>query len=326
MKSLLCLAAAAAALLLVPARAEDCGKLISYGSIPLTQIDGHSSEYVPVEIAGGPKLMLLDTGAYFTLMNSATVNELHLTPAPSTLRLYDVTGAKAAGFVTALFRIGNLRSGNIQFMLSPSSIDDFGDPRVAGVLGADILTNFDLSIDFGAHRIDLISPNHCEGQAVYWPERPIAVIPFKLQDRSAIILPVTLDGHEVKAQLDTGASTSTLEKGKAERSFDLVLGSADTPVASDLNGAKGLTTWKHRFKSLSLAGIEVANPEIRIIPDKMSERLNDWSTGTMLDRKANSVETPPMLLGMNVLEHLHIYIAYREKKLYITPAGQPVTK
>ena len=30
-----------------------------------------------------------------------------------------------------------------------------------------------------------------------------------------------------------------------------------------------------------------------------------------------------MLLGMNVLRHFHIYIAFKEKKLYITPAGVP---
>jgi hypothetical protein len=30
-----------------------------------------------------------------------------------------------------------------------------------------------------------------------------------------------------------------------------------------------------------------------------------------------------MLIGMNILRHLHIYIAYKEHKLYITPAGTP---
>jgi predicted aspartyl protease len=321
MKSHICLVAAAA-LLLIPAQAEDCGKLLSYGAVPMIEIAGESSEFVPVEIGGVPKLMLLDTGAYYTMMSSRTADELDL---KSTLAnpVYDVTGAKSDRLVTTSLKIGNLRGDGIQFMLSTSSLEDWGDPRVAGLLGASILVSYDISIDFGAHTLTLISPKHCEGQAVYWPERPIAIIPFKLWQGGQIILPVTLDGREVKALLDTGASTSTLEKGKAERTFDLVLGSADTPVSIDLNGTKGLTTWKHRFKLLSLAGIDVANPEIRIIPDKIGEKVNTFSTGTMLDKKANSIEEPPMLLGMDVLEHLHIYIAYREKKLYITPASTP---
>jgi hypothetical protein len=85
--------------------------------------------------------------------------------------------------------------------------------------------------------------------------------------------------------------------------------------------------WRHRFKSLSLAGLEVANPEVAIIPDKMSAKLNSWSTGTQMDKP--TFDKPPMLIGMNVLRHLHVYIAYKEKKLYITPAASapnpPVT-
>ena len=321
MKFHLCLAATTATLLFIPVHAEDCGKLISYGSIPLTRIEGDRREFVPVEIAGVPKLMMLDTGMPFTTMTSAAARELQLESTRTDVKLYDLTGAKADQFVSAPIKIGNMRGSKIGFMLSPSSLDDFGDPRVAGALGADILKNFDISIDFGAHTFTMLNQNHCEGQGVYWPERPLIVIPFKIQS-DRVVLPVTLDGHEVKAQLDTGASDSALEKGKAERSFDLVMGSADTPVAADLNGAKGLTTWKHRFKSLSLAAIEMTNPEIRIIPDKISEQINNWSTGTMLDQKAPSMEQPPMLLGVDVLRHLHIYIAYREKNLYITPAHE----
>jgi predicted aspartyl protease len=322
MKHRLCLVAAAAALLSVPAPAADCDKLVSYGSIPLTQIQGDRREFVPVEIAGVSKLMMLDTGMPFTTMTSAAAHELNLKPTRTDVKLYDLTGAKTDQFVSAPLKIGNTRSSNIEFMLSPSSRDDFGDPRVAGAIGADILNKLDISIDFGAHTFTMFNQNHCEGQVVYWPERPLLVVPFKLQDGWQIILPVTLDGKEVKAALNTGAGTSTLEKGKAERSFDVVAGSTDSPVANDLIGAKGLTTWRHRFKSLSFAGIEVMNPEIHIIPDMIGEKRNNWSTGTMVDQKAHSTEQPPILLGVDVLRHLHIYIAYREKNLYISPAHE----
>ena len=280
---------------------------------------------MPVEIAGVPKLMMRDTGAYATTLSAKAADELKLESSRSTdLEAFDVTGAKANRSVRASLKIGNLKGDNMFFMLGTQYLDDFGDPRVAGLLGASILAGYDLSIDFGARTLTLLSPNHCEGKVVYWPERPVAMIPFKLQNRNEIILTVTLDGKEVVAQLDTGASSSTLEKKKAARLFDIVPGSADTPVAGNLNGAEGVTTWKHRFKSLSLAGIEVANPEIKIIPDKISEKVNTWSTGSLLDARANgNRDEAPMLLGMNVLKDLHIYIAYKEKKLYITSSGKP---
>ena len=317
------MATAAAALLILPTQAEDCGPLTILSTIPLTHIDGLASDFVPVEIAGVPKLLVLDTGASFNVISNATVNELHLNTTPATIKLVDATGGVTDRLVSTKFKIGTMQGNDIQFMVSPSSQDDFGDSRVVGLLGASILSHYDVSIDFGAHTLALLNPNHCEGKVLYWPERPVAVIPFKFKNASQIILHVTLDGKDVVAQLDTGASGSTLERKKAERSFDVVVGSTDTPAVGNLNGAEGLTMWTHRFKSLSLAGLEVANPEFYIIPDKISEKLNSYATGSLLDQKANSTEEPLMLLGMNVLKQLRVYIAYKEKKLYISPASKP---
>ncbi len=317
------LAACVAAVLFVPAMAEDCGKLISYGNVPMTHLDGHNSEFIPVQINGVPKLMLLDTGAAMTMITHATAAELKLTSTRSDTHVYDVAGGNSSQFVSAPLQIGQLRGDAVKFMLGTPYLDGFGDPKIAGLLGADILSKFDLSIDYGTHTFTLLDQNHCDGQVVYWPERPIAVVPFKLVNRTAIILTVSLNGKELKAQLDTGAYRSTLEKSRAEGRFDLVLGSADTPALGNPNDKDALPVWRHRFQTLSLAGITVNDPEIDIIPDKMSDKINDWSTGSLLDRKANSGEVVPMLLGMNVLKHLHIYIAYREKNLYITPASTP---
>jgi hypothetical protein len=32
-----------------------------------------------------------------------------------------------------------------------------------------------------------------------------------------------------------------------------------------------------------------------------------------------------MLIGMDILRHLHLYIAYREQKLYVTLASAPAS-
>ena len=42
-----------------------------------------------------------------------------------------------------------------------------------------------------------------------------------------------------------------------------------------------------------------------------------------LIKERDPVSEANILLGMNILRHLHIYIAYQEHKLYITPAGKP---
>jgi hypothetical protein len=315
------IAVAAAALLSTPAWADDDCKLPlqSYGTVPLTMLSGQRSAFVPVEIAGVPKLMLLDTGASITMMKTAVVNELKLTPQGMEGATYDLTGGRSTVYVTAPMTLGGMSADKFVFVVGTPYLDQVGGRRAAGLLGANFLKNFDVSIDFAAQTFALLNQNHCDGKVVYWPERPIAVVPFELKG-DAIIVKVELDGHTFRAQLDTGAYNSTLERSRAEGNFDLKPGSEDTPAIGDMDG-KGMTVWKHRFQTLSLDGIAISNPEIEIIPDKISTKVNAWSTGSMLDRQYNGPVEVPMLLGMNVLRQLHVYIAYKERKLYITPVG-----
>jgi hypothetical protein len=41
----------------------------------------------------------------------------------------------------------------------------------------------------------------------------------------------------------------------------------------------------------------------------------------VLNDPYNHVQADRLIIGMDVLSRLHVYIAYREKRLYITPAG-----
>src|ERR1700744_2956847 len=48
-------------------------------------------------------------------------------------------------------------------------------PRVArvdgaGVLGADLLSHFDVDFDFGANKLNLFQPSSCGDRAVYWSD------------------------------------------------------------------------------------------------------------------------------------------------------------
>jgi hypothetical protein len=102
------------------------------------------------------------------------------------------------------------------------------------------------------------------------------------------------------------------------------MGSADTPYSGDLFGKPGVSIYKHRFKSLDFDGIAVGNLEVTILPDLLKDKYQQGpALGTRLGDSSQTSDYTDMLIGMNVLRHLHIYIAYKEKKLYITPAGAP---
>jgi hypothetical protein len=78
------------------------------------------------------------------------------------------------------------------------------------------------------------------------------------------------------------------------------------------------------FHTLSLGGITVSNPHVVIYPDLVGKNDHDnWTvTGSLTVRNDDGMQNE-FIVGMDVLSHLHLYIAYGEKKLYITPPDQP---
>lgn len=373
-------AAAVMGFLSTPALADNC-TLISYGTIALTQIPGDSREYIPVEIAGVPRLLLLDTGSERTVITKAAVKELHLEEGWNETAFYDLNGGKASHLTRTTLKLGILKGDHITFwMYSADEPFHFTDPRVAGVLGYDILMKFDVSIDFGAHTLTLLSPNHCAGQVVYWPERPVVANGFRFKkvtpqihmfdpplDQVLFTFPTELDGLPIRAMPNSGVEMSAIEHRRAKTKYELELGSTDTPIVAkpssvhllgyevgtvDPTTVPGLTkkpeekladgkvqlsaapaeapakenrhaTYSHNFKTLTFGGITVNDPEIYIIPDVEIHHDLEWTTGNMLDAFAHAAEKHESLirLGMNVLKHLRVYVAYQERMIYISPSS-----
>jgi hypothetical protein len=82
--------------------------------------------------------------------------------------------------------------------------------------------------------------------------------------------------------------------------------------------------YRHAFKSLSFEGLTISNPSLDIIPDLQRGQMErPPATGTRMPDSSVEQKLPDLLIGMDVLRHLHLYIAYKEQKLYITPESAP---
>ena len=277
-------------------------------------------------IQGKSKLMLLDTGGAITELTSRAVDELGLSRRRGDFQIYGVSGNYTDKFTEASFVLGHLSAPKEILVIAPEG-ETFGNSeQVAGLLASDILKNFDVSVDFGANKFSLLSPDHCAGKVVYWKASAVAVVPMLVLASAHIVVPVKLDGQPITAILDTGAPYSTLKLPAAESEFGLKPGSDDTPRLGSLQGLPSAITYSHQFKSLEFEGIGVNNLTVEIIPDRIGDIISNATTaptGTRIpDRKLGEAK-PVMLIGMDVLRHLHLYIAYKEEKLYITPAGEP---
>ncbi|GAA0536770.1 putative aspartyl protease [Rhizomicrobium palustre] len=311
-----------AALCFSAAEAEDCKPLKMLASIPLKTNDDLTRLYVPVEIAGKPTHMILDTGASSTVITKKIADDdgLLLTDAP--IKLYGLTGRYTDKKATAPLKLGRIAFDNVQFMVDPQEWDS---ADVAGLLGANVLSLFDVSIDPANKKLDILSQEHCPHNVIYWPAAGYSEIPIERMDGHALTIEVKLDGKPILAQIDTGAPNSTIFINTAVKNYGVKPGDAETPKHGILNGDENLTTYSHTFKTLDFDGVAVNNPQLRLIPDKISEPLTYIPTGSRIGQKLDGAK-PEMLIGMNILRHMHLYIAYKENAIYFTPASPPPAK
>lgn len=292
--SLIAMSLAAALFASGAARAdeENC-KLGRYASLPIT-IDESGGVTVPIKVEDQVQNMLVDTGGAFSMLTESAAARLKLFRMAIPLAWMEMFGGrKLDHYVTAhSMEIAGAHVHDRDFVLIP---DDALPPGVDGILAPDILQVFDVDFDFAASKLNLFSQEHCEGKVVYWTHDPHAQIPFKLDDDRHIKIDLQLDGKDVSTILDTGSDLSLLSLETAE----------------DLFGFDEATLKKNKyhypFKTLTLQGVIVNNPDILLVPDDKSKIMGD-------------IGQPKMILGMGILRQLHLYIAYREHNIYVTAA------
>jgi predicted aspartyl protease len=290
------------------ARAADCHLKI-VNTVPIQLSENGKRVFVSVIINGTEKKFLLDTGGLMTQISPEAAEELKLPIVDSSIKLLDLYGnASTKAARVDSFALGRLGDRNTSLPISTFH----GEGSVAGLFAADYMGEYDTELDFTGGKMNYFSQDHCPGKVVYWPATAIAAVPMRFADHH-LILNVMLDDHPFRAIIDTGAPNTTLTMEEAKRVFDLAGEDADK-------------RFEHVFQKLSFEGLEVGNPHITIIPDKIGSKdpNNGYATGTRV-RMADDSDSPrpAMLIGMNILSKLHLYIAFSENKVYITPASSP---
>jgi hypothetical protein len=165
-----------------------------------------------------------------------------------------------------------------------------------------VFGEYDLDFDFAKATMHLFAPHRCPGRAVYWTqdESLVAKLPIDFHG-SDIRIPVEIEGHKIRAVLDTGANTTVMDLETFMPLFGLTPTSPGVEVVHDTRDP--YPEYVYTFKAINLQGVTVNNARVFFISQKFSHSP-DYD----------------MLLGTNILTHLHLYIAYKEKMLFATAA------
>jgi predicted aspartyl protease len=255
--------------------------------------------------------LMVDTGAFFSMISAAMAQELKLRigPAPHGLTVRGVGGSTVPSVATAkVFTIANVDIPNVQFLVGGSEAGGGS----SGLLGQNFLVNWNVEYDLAKGAIRLFRDTDCSKQFLaYWAiqdHQPYTVTPIErvTPQYPHAIGHAFINGEKISVLFDSGAFQSVLSLKAAARAGIKV----DSPGVID----GGLTTGVGRnmvrsyiapFSSFKFAdGEEIKNARLRVA---------DLDIGIA-----------DMLIGADFFLSHRIFIANTQDKLYFTYNGGPV--
>ncbi len=266
-------------------------QLQAVADLPAT-LDGNRLE-VAGHVDGAETRFLIDTGAEATVLTTATVGALQLPRSQrSATQLTGIGGAVSNADVFAVLDLG---TASFQRRLAVANI-----PALGGIIGGDILSDYDLELDLPGHRVRLWHARGCHAADLPWTG-PRATVPMEVTGGERLRVPVTIDGQPVEALLDSGAGRTLLQLDTAERLGLTAANGASDPV-SFARGVDGgvVQVHAHRFGTLTVGEDRLNAPWIGVAAFQM--------TGGQ------------MLLGVDYLRTRRVWVSYRTGQLYVQVA------
>ena len=306
----------------MPAQAQQCGNLTRAFSLDLTPGPGGALYGVPIAVNGVTKQFLLNTGQWASRLSRDTATELKLPTRQINGRMLAADGTTVnASMVLADLEIGPVKAPQHEMLVMERS------GPFDGMFAPDLMQNYDIELDFAGRKLNYFLTDHCPGRVVYWTNSGFTTVEYRGWDnnsaRRAITIPVTLDGQQVFAEIETALPITTLDADAARSLFSVTADSQGAiPLgALDNNPTHRVFGWT--FKSLQIGGLAISNARMRVEPDIIGTRDNDMLTADSRVRRRTDEFQPTVRIGMDVLRRLHLYVAANERKLYITPASAP---
>ena len=143
--------------------AEGC-TLGRVAEIPVTMAG--TRPLITAKINGQEARFVLDSGAFYSIISTATADEFHLKlkPAPYGLRVQGIGGAVDTQIATVNeFGIASALIHNVEFLVGGSEVGS------EGVIGQNFLHQWDVEYDFSQGVVRLFRPEGCrKARLAYW--------------------------------------------------------------------------------------------------------------------------------------------------------------
>lgn len=256
------------------------------GSVPFTSTRGYL--LVPIMVNGAPATFVLDTGATRSMVTPAAMQRLHITRS----QWVDTTLQGAGGVVEHAdadprsFSLGGLalqrRGVDRRVSLTVGDVPGAASGNVDGLLGRDVLSSYDLQLDMVQHRLTLFAVHGCSGGGfIPWQPPYAGVVAASPMDHT-LVVPISIDGHKLRALLDTGATATLITlPGMIRLGLRPASLAQDRSVALHGIGRQTPPEYRHPFARLQVGDETIKDPmlwvaPIRVIPFVDALLGADW--------------------------------------------------
>jgi predicted aspartyl protease len=275
--------------------------------LPLTVFD--EKLLVNVTLDGSPEVMALDTGAGITVVSTEAAGRLNIPhDFDHHADIGGVGGADSALFIGLVdtLDLDGVRLSHQALPIVDLPMHDGAGRKLAGFLGADVLSRFDVDLDIAGGHLGLWKATGCDTAPPPW-DANADPLPIDLDEGHHILVPLRVDGVKLTAVLDTGAGglDLTLRAGMRAGATDDAL-EADPVIHGTGVNNRGWTGHMHRFHTIAFGGRKLTDMWVALVPSSDVARY-DALIGS------------DGLVGMRVLHDMRLWISYRTKSLYVAP-------
>lgn len=258
----------------------------------------------PVQINGYAASMIVDTGSEGSLISPEGAAQINLPLDPSMHTMVRGTGGigrLVPNVLVRSFKIGGLENGPLSIPVGSLPGKPQTQPPIEGLVGGDMLSRYDVEFDVAGHTLTFWRPAR-NGAGCAGPQGWHVIyraLPMQFDGRR-VTIQVELDGHPMKALVDSGARSRIVSEAAVAR-----LGVSEATLAADpggitsgVDGHRQMYHW-HKFHTLKYGLEEEKAPVLTVAPIQ------------------DSVD---MLLGSDWFAAHKIWISYRTGKLYVMPS------
>jgi len=261
--------------------------------------------YVPVSVNGQKTYFFVDTGAGVTTISDRVAGSLNLPRNfDHTLDAFGVGGKESHLYIG---QVTNLTIGGIEIKDRSFPVAAFGErmadgmTEAGGLIGADILSHFDVDIDIPHRQIALWRVSGCTEVKPDWPGEA-AGVKMQVADTRHVSVPVRIDGVALDLMVDTGSQNLLLSTRAAARA------GATPEVLEDSRQLEGFGVnnqafhaWIHVFQRVEIGRLVFGDVRTVIVRNGRYDTFGDG------------------LLGVEFLKRGRVWLSYSTGSFFAQP-------